>query len=92
MPGVVVTIIFALPPIIRLTILGIKQVPADLVEAAESFGASPRQMLFKSAIAIGNANHYGRGEPNLDVSTVDGRYRLNDCSRRLRPDGLTGWP
>lgn len=46
-PGVVVTIIFALPPIIRLTILGIKQVPADLIEAAESFGASPRQLLFK---------------------------------------------
>ncbi|WJV66018.1 glycine betaine/L-proline ABC transporter permease ProW [Pectobacteriaceae bacterium CE70] len=46
-PGVVVTIIFALPPIIRLTILGIRQVPADLVEAAESFGASPSQMLFK---------------------------------------------
>ena len=46
-PGVVVTIIFALPPIIRLTILGINQVPADLIEASRSFGASPRQMLFK---------------------------------------------
>lgn len=31
-PGVVVTIIFALPPIVRLTILGIKQVPEDLIE------------------------------------------------------------
>ncbi|HBO22633.1 MULTISPECIES: glycine betaine/L-proline ABC transporter permease ProW [unclassified Providencia] len=51
-PGVVVTIIFALPPIIRLTILGIKQVPADLVEAAESFGASPRQMLFKVQLPL----------------------------------------
>ncbi|PHM48034.1 glycine betaine/L-proline ABC transporter permease ProW [Xenorhabdus miraniensis] len=46
-PGVMVTIIFALPPMIRLTILGIKQVPDDLIEAAKSFGASPRQMLFK---------------------------------------------
>ena len=45
-PGVVVTIIFALPPIIRLTILGIRQVPEDLVEAAHSFGASPSQLLF----------------------------------------------
>ncbi|AIA72291.1 glycine betaine/L-proline transport system permease protein [Pectobacterium atrosepticum SCRI1043] len=51
-PGVVVTIIFALPPIIRLTILGIRQVPADLVEAAESFGASPRQMLFKVQLPL----------------------------------------
>ena len=46
-PGVVVTIIFALPPIVRLTILGIKQVPEDLIEAAESFGANPRQLLFR---------------------------------------------
>ncbi|WP_074012144.1 glycine betaine/L-proline ABC transporter permease ProW [Candidatus Sodalis sp. SoCistrobi] len=51
-PGVVVTIIFALPPIVRLTILGIKQVPADLVEAAESFGASPSQMLFKVQLPL----------------------------------------
>ncbi|WP_306767882.1 glycine betaine/L-proline ABC transporter permease ProW [Martelella alba] len=46
-PGVVVTIIFALPPVVRLTMLGIRQVPADLIEAAGSFGASPRQLLFK---------------------------------------------
>ncbi|AXW85801.1 proline/betaine ABC transporter permease ProW [Lonsdalea britannica] len=51
-PGVVVTIIFALPPIVRLTILGIRQVPADLLEAAESFGASPRQMLFKVQLPL----------------------------------------
>ncbi len=51
-PGVVVTIIFALPPIVRLTILGIKQVPADLIEAAESFGASSRQMLFKVQLPL----------------------------------------
>ena len=49
-PGVVVTIIFALPPIVRLTILGINQVPEDLIEASRSFGASPRQMLFKVAM------------------------------------------
>ncbi|WP_437614994.1 glycine betaine/L-proline ABC transporter permease ProW [Erwinia sp. V71] len=51
-PGVVVTIIFAVPPIVRLTILGIKQVPADLIEAGESFGASPRQMLFKVQLPL----------------------------------------
>ncbi|AJJ19872.1 glycine betaine transporter membrane protein [Yersinia intermedia] len=51
-PGVVVTIIFALPPIVRLTILGIKQVPEDLIEAAESFGANPRQLLFKVQLPL----------------------------------------
>ncbi len=51
-PGVVVTIIFALPPLIRLTNLGIRQVPADLVEATRSFGASPRQLLFKVQLPL----------------------------------------
>lgn len=51
-PGVVVTIIFALPPLIRLTILGIRQVPGDLVEAARSFGASPKQLLFRVQLPL----------------------------------------
>ncbi|MCB2184220.1 MAG: glycine betaine/L-proline ABC transporter permease ProW [Desulfobulbaceae bacterium] len=51
-PGVVVTIIFALPPLIRLTNLGIRQVPEDLVEAARSFGASPAQLLFKVQLPL----------------------------------------
>jgi glycine betaine/proline transport system permease protein len=51
-PGVIVTIIFALPPLIRLTNLGIRQVPADLIEAARSFGASQRQMLLKVQIPV----------------------------------------
>lgn len=44
-PGIIATIIFALPPIIRLTNLGIRNVREDLVEAAESFGSTPLQML-----------------------------------------------
>jgi glycine betaine/proline transport system permease protein len=55
-PGVVVTIIFALPPLIRLTNLGIRQVPADLVEAALAFGANPRQLLFKVQIPLAMPN------------------------------------
>ncbi|MDT0682170.1 glycine betaine/L-proline ABC transporter permease ProW [Roseicyclus sp. F158] len=51
-PGVVVTIIFALPPLIRLTNLGIRQVPADLVEAARSFGASRGQLLRKVQLPV----------------------------------------
>jgi len=51
-PGVIVTIIFALPPLIRLTNLGIRQVPEDLIEASRSFGASSRQMLFKVQIPV----------------------------------------
>lgn len=51
-PGVVVTIIFALPPIVRLTILGIQQVPEELIEAGHSFGASPKQMLFRIQLPL----------------------------------------
>jgi len=51
-PGVIVTIIFALPPLIRLTNLGIRQVPEDLIEASRSFGASSKQMLWKVQIPV----------------------------------------
>src|SRR5690606_8666661 len=44
-PGIIATIIFALPPIIRLTDLGIRNVRHDLTEAATAFGATPWQML-----------------------------------------------
>lgn len=44
-PGVVATIIFALPPGVRLTELGIRKVDAEMVEAAYAFGATPRQTL-----------------------------------------------
>ncbi len=46
-PGVLATVIFAMPPMIRLTALGISQVPESVKEAALAFGASPRQLLFK---------------------------------------------
>lgn len=44
-PGVFSTIIFSLPPGVRLTELGIRQVDAETVEAGEAFGATPRQIL-----------------------------------------------
>lgn len=45
-PGLISTVIFALPAPIRLTYLGISEVPTALKEAGESFGATPRQRLF----------------------------------------------
>lgn len=46
-PGIIATIVFALPPIIRLTNLGIRNVRADLIEAAEAFGSTRWQMLWE---------------------------------------------
>ena len=50
--GVLATIIFALPPIIRLTSLGIRQVHPELVEAAQAFGATNWQVLRKVQIPL----------------------------------------
>ena len=51
-PGVVVTIVFALPPLIRLTNLGIRQVRPDLIEASRAFGASPWQLLTRVQLPL----------------------------------------
>lgn len=51
-PGVIVTIIFALPPLVRLTNLGIRQVRPDLVEAARAYGASPWQLLTRVQLPL----------------------------------------
>ncbi len=46
-PGVIATVIFSMPPVIRLTCHGIQQVPAELVEAGKAFGCDTWQMLVK---------------------------------------------
>lgn len=51
-PAVISTIIFAMPPAIRLTNLGIRQVPKDLIEAGKSFGSIWHQMLFKIQLPL----------------------------------------
>jgi ABC-type proline/glycine betaine transport system permease subunit len=51
-PGVIASVIFAIPPTIRLTKLGIRQVPAELVEAADAFGSTSRQKLFKLQLPL----------------------------------------
>jgi glycine betaine/proline transport system permease protein len=51
-PGVIVTFIFAVPPLIRLTNIGIRQVSEETVEAALSFGSTPGQMLREVQIPL----------------------------------------
>jgi glycine betaine/proline transport system permease protein len=46
-PGLIATAIFVVPAPIRLTHLGISSTPKSLIEAAEAFGATPRQVLYK---------------------------------------------
>ncbi|MEM7292860.1 MAG: ABC transporter permease subunit [Pseudomonadota bacterium] len=52
-PGAIMaTVIYAMPPIVRLTNLGIRQVPAGINEAATSFGATRSQALFKIKLPL----------------------------------------
>jgi len=78
-PGAFATIIFAMPPVVRLTGLGIRQVPKNVVEASRSFGATPWQLL---AIAFGIA-YYSDGNQSDDHDvTFDGSDCRHDfCGR-----------
>jgi glycine betaine/proline transport system substrate-binding protein len=51
-PGIIATIIFALPPGVRMTELGIRQVDGELVEAAEAFGTTPRNTLVRVQLPL----------------------------------------
>lgn len=51
-PGAVATVIFAYPPSVRLTNLGIREVPQELVEAGEAFGCNYWQLLLKVQIPV----------------------------------------
>ncbi|OCP19467.1 MULTISPECIES: proline/glycine betaine ABC transporter permease [unclassified Ensifer] len=46
-PGTIATVIFSMPPVVRLTNLGIRQVHVEFVEAGNAFGCTPTQLLLK---------------------------------------------
>lgn len=51
-PGVIATVVFAMPPAIRLTNLGIRQIPIEFIEVSEAFGSTPLQKLVKVEIPV----------------------------------------
>jgi glycine betaine/proline transport system permease protein len=51
-PGIIASVLYALPPGIRLTNLGIRQVPKETIEAADAFGSTPAQLLFKVQLPL----------------------------------------
>ncbi|TVR83211.1 MAG: proline/glycine betaine ABC transporter permease [Rhodospirillales bacterium] len=51
-PGTIATVVFAMPPVVRLTNLGIRQVSEENVEAGLSFGCTDRQLLFKVQLPL----------------------------------------
>ncbi|PID36803.1 MAG: ABC transporter permease [Rhodobacterales bacterium] len=55
-PGLIAVCIYAIPPIVRLTNLGIRLVDKDILEAADAFGASPRQKMFRVQVPLALPN------------------------------------
>jgi len=51
-PGLLAVVIYAIPPIIRLTDLGIREVDKEVLEAADAFGANKRQKLFRVQLPL----------------------------------------
>ncbi|MCH4010022.1 ABC transporter permease [Companilactobacillus sp.] len=51
-PGIVASVIFAMPPTVRMTNMGIREVPDELIEAADSFGSTEWQKLFKVELPL----------------------------------------
>ncbi len=51
-PGMIATVVFAMPPAIRLTDLGVRQVPKELVEVADAFGSTGWQKLVKVELPV----------------------------------------
>ena len=59
-PGIIASVIFAMPPVVRLTNLGIRGVSTELIEAANAFGSTPTQKLFKVQLPLSKKYNYGR--------------------------------
>ena len=81
--AVVLTVIYALPPIVRITEHGLRTVPATTIEAANSMGLTRRQLLRHGPAADGQADHRGRHQPVHDGRPVDGDHR--GARQRPRP-------
>ena len=82
--GIFATIIYAVPPVIRLTNLGIRQVSAETVEASRSFGVVAVAAADHGADTDGAANHHGRHQPDDDDGAGYGHHREHGCRGRPR--------
>ena len=82
-PGLVASVIYAIPVGIRLTSLGIRQVPAETVEAAVAYGATPRQVLWKVQVPLARAQHHARRQPGDHDEPLDGHHGRSGRVGRL---------
>ena len=81
--GVVATMIFGSPPVIRFTVLGLQQVPDTIREATLAFGATPRYLLWKVDLPLA-AVDYGGCESDDPAFACHGGGRVPHRRQRAR--------
>ena len=77
-PGILATIVVGMPPVVRLTALGVMHVDQHVKEAAYAFGASKRQGAHGSGASARHPQHHDRGEPDHSAVPRDGGDRGPD--------------
>src|SRR5260221_3495231 len=66
-PALIATIVFALPPMIRLTSLGIRQVRGEITEAGVAFGSTPSQLLWEVQLPLANPTIMAGGDCTIQL-------------------------
>ncbi len=82
-PAMLATLGFAMPPMARCVILGLKHVASEIVEAGRMAGCTPRQLLWKVEMPAAAADAAARPQPGGDADAGHGGHRL--ARRRLGP-------
>ena len=88
--AVIATVIYATPPVIRLTAHGIREVPANTVEAADSLGSTRRQKLLKVLLPMARRTIVRRDQPDDHGRAGHGHDRRPDRRARPGPVGAAG--
>ena len=89
-PGLIAVCIYAVPPIVRLTNLGIRLVDKEVLEAADAFGADYKAASVWGADSAGFTKYFCRRKPDDHDVTGDGRDCLDDRSEGAWPAGVAG--
>jgi glycine betaine/proline transport system permease protein len=77
-PAIIATFIYAVPPLVRLTDLGIRLVDKEVIEAADAFGASRKQKLLGVQLPLALAKYYARDKPMHYDGFINGGNCIND--------------
>jgi hypothetical protein len=89
-PGLIAVVIYAMPPMIRLTNLGIRLVDKEMLEAADAFGSSGWQKLKNVQLPLALPTIMAGHQPDHHDGAGHGRHRLDDRGAGSGPAGAQG--